>query len=127
MRGCVDPWEKSVIVPGLSGFLKRAQDSIFSHGGAALISEPQPISGKRMWSGFHIVRSGVHTVDHRYCSRVLRAVEILKPPSSDNDDTQRWNRYAKYSVPTSSKLKQPIFWRSSSFYRSVSRTKVSHS
>ena len=27
VRGCVDPREKSVIVPGLSGFLKRAQDS----------------------------------------------------------------------------------------------------
>ena len=40
MRGCVDPREKSVIVPGLSGFLKRAQDFISFHGGAALMSEP---------------------------------------------------------------------------------------
>ena len=49
MRRCVDPREKSALVPGLSGFLKRAQDSISSHGGAALMSEPQPISGKRIW------------------------------------------------------------------------------
>ena len=76
MRGDVDPREKSVIVPGLSGFLKRAQDSIFSHGRAALMSEPQPISGKRIWLGFHVVRSGVDTVGHRYCSRVFEAVEI---------------------------------------------------
>ena len=65
MRGCVDPREKSVIVPGLSGFLKRAQDSISFHGGAALMSEPQPISGKRKWLGFHVVRSVVDTVGHR--------------------------------------------------------------
>ena len=76
MRGCVDPQEKSVIVPGLSGFLKRAQDSTSSHGGAALMSEPQPIRGKRIWLGFHVVRSGFQTVDHRYCSRVLGPVEI---------------------------------------------------
>ena len=76
MRGCVDPREKPVIVPGLSGFLKRAQDSISSHGGGALMSEPQPISGKRMWLGFHVVRSGVDTLGHRYCSRVFGAVEI---------------------------------------------------
>ena len=76
VRGCVDPREKSVIVPGLSGFLKRAQDSISSHGGAALMSEPQPISGKRIWFGFHVVRSGVDTGGHRYCSRVFGAVEI---------------------------------------------------
>ena len=74
--GAVDPREKSVIVPGLSGFLKRAQDSISSHVGAALMSEPQPISGTRIWLGFHIVRSGVDTVGHRYCSRVFGAVEI---------------------------------------------------
>ena len=49
MRGCVDPREKSDIVPGLSGFLKQAQDSISSHGGVALMSEPQPVSGKRTW------------------------------------------------------------------------------
>ena len=76
MRGCVDPREKSDIVPGLSGFLKRAQDSISSHGGVALMSEPQPISGKRIWLEFHVVRSGVDTVGHRYCSRVFGAVEI---------------------------------------------------
>ena len=51
MRGCVDPREKSVIFPGLPGFLKQAQDSTFPHGGAALISEPRPISGKRIWLG----------------------------------------------------------------------------
>ena len=71
MRGCVDPREKSVIVPGLSGFLKRAQTSRSSHGGAALMSEPQPISDKRILLGFHVVRSGVDTVGHRYCFRVL--------------------------------------------------------
>ena len=76
MRGSVDPREKSVIVPGLSGLLKRAQDSIFSHGGAALISEPQPTSRKRIWLGFHVVRSGVDTGSHRYCSRGFGAVEI---------------------------------------------------
>ena len=76
MRGWVDPREKSVIVPGLSGFLKRAQDSISSHRGAALMSEPQRISGKRTWLGFHVVRSGVDTGGHRYCSRVSGAVEI---------------------------------------------------
>ena len=76
MRGCVDPREKSVIVPGLSGFLKRAQDSISSHGGAALMSEPQPISGERICLGFHVVRSGVDTACHRYCYRVFGAVEI---------------------------------------------------
>ena len=76
VRGCVDPREKSVIVPGLSGFLKRAQDSISPHGGVALMSEPQPISGKRVWLGFHVVRSGVDTVGHRYCSRVFGAVGI---------------------------------------------------
>ena len=76
VRGCVDPREKSVIVPGLSGFLKRAQDSISSHGGVALMSEPQPISGKRMWLDFHVVRSGVDTGGPRCCSRVFGAVEI---------------------------------------------------
>ena len=50
MRGRVDPREKSVIVPGLSG--------------------------KRICLGFQVVRSGVDTVDQRYCSRVLEAVEI---------------------------------------------------
>ena len=76
MRGCVDPREKSVIVPGLSGFLKRTQDSISSVGGAALMSEPQLISGTRIWLGFHVVRSGVDAGGHRYCSRVFGAVEI---------------------------------------------------
>ena len=76
VRGCVDPREKSVIVPGLSEFLKRAQDFMSSHGGVALLSEPQPISGKRIWLGFHVVRSGVGTGGHRYCSRVFGAVEI---------------------------------------------------
>ena len=75
MRGCVDPREKSVILPGVSGFVKLAQASISSHGGAALMSEPQPISGERIWLGFHVVRSGVDTVGHR-CSRVFGAVEI---------------------------------------------------
>ena len=76
MRGCVDPRAKSVIVPGLSGLLKRAQDSISPYGGAALMSEPQPISGKRIWLGFHVVRSGVDKGGHRYCSRVFGAVEV---------------------------------------------------
>ena len=66
VRGCVDPREKSDIVSGSSGFLKRAQDSISSHGGVALVSEPQPISGKRIWLEFHVVRSGVDTGGHRY-------------------------------------------------------------
>ena len=56
--------------------MKRAQDSISSHGGVALMSEPQPISGKRIWLGFHVVRSGVDTGGHRYCSRVFGAVDI---------------------------------------------------
>ena len=76
MRGCVDPREKSVIVLGLSGFLRRAQDSISSHSGVALMSEPQPISGKRLWFGFHVVRSGVDTGGHNHCFRVFGAVEI---------------------------------------------------
>ena len=76
MRGCVDQREKSVIVPGLSRFMKRAQDSISTHGGAALMFEPQPISGKRIWLEFHVVRSGDKTVEHRYCSRVFGAVDI---------------------------------------------------
>ena len=40
------------------------------------MSEPQPISGKRIWLGFHVVRSGVDTEGHRYCSCVFGAVEI---------------------------------------------------
>ena len=76
VRSWVDPREKLVIVLGLSGFLKRAQDPISSHDGVALMSEPQPISGKRIWLGFHVVRSGVDTGGHRYCSRVFGAVEI---------------------------------------------------
>ena len=40
------------------------------------MSEPQSISGKRIWLGFHVVRSGVDTGGHRYCSRVCGAVEI---------------------------------------------------
>ena len=76
MRGCVDPREESAIVPGSSGFLKRAQDSISSHGGVAVMSEPQPINGKRIWLGFHVVRSGVDTGGHRHCSHVFGAVEV---------------------------------------------------
>ena len=76
MRGCVDPREKSVIVPGLSGFLKRAQDSLSSHGDVALMPEPKPISGRRIWLGFYVVQSSVDTGGHRYCSRVFGAVEI---------------------------------------------------
>ena len=40
------------------------------------MSESQPISGKRIWLGFHVVRSGVDTGGHRYCPRVFVAVEI---------------------------------------------------
>ena len=40
------------------------------------MSEPQPISGKRICLEFHVVRSGVDTGGHRYCSRVFAAVEI---------------------------------------------------
>ena len=40
------------------------------------MSEPQPISGKRIWLGFHIVRSGSDKGGHRYCSRGFGAVEI---------------------------------------------------
>ena len=75
MRGCVDPREISVFVPGLSGFLKRAHGSISSHSGVALMSEPQPIGGERIWLGFHDVQSGVDTGDHRRCSRGFAAVE----------------------------------------------------
>ena len=76
MRGWVDPREKPFIVPGLSGFLKRAHGSISSHGGVALKSERQPISGKRIWLGFHVVRSGVDTGGHRYCSGGFGAAGI---------------------------------------------------
>ena len=38
--------------------------------------ELQQISGKRIWLGFHVVRSAVDTVGHCYCSRVFGAVEI---------------------------------------------------
>ena len=38
--------------------------------------EPQPISGKRIWLEFHVVRSGVDTGGHHYCSRVFGAAEI---------------------------------------------------
>ena len=65
-----------MIVPGLSVFLKREQDSISYHGVVALMSKPQPISGKRIWLGFHVVGSGVDTGGHRYFSRVFRSVEI---------------------------------------------------
>ena len=40
------------------------------------MSEPQPISGKRIWLEFHVVRSGVDTGGRRYCSRVFETVEI---------------------------------------------------
>ena len=40
------------------------------------MSEPQPISGKQVLLMCHVVRSGVDTGGHRYCSRVLRAVKI---------------------------------------------------
>ena len=40
------------------------------------MSEPEPISGRRIWLRFHVVRSGVDRVGHRYCSRVFGAVEI---------------------------------------------------
>ena len=40
------------------------------------MSEPQPISGERIWLEFHVVRSGVDTGGHRYCYSVFRAVEI---------------------------------------------------
>ena len=75
MRGCVDPWEKSVIVPGLSVFLKRAWDSIFPWWRCPYV-RAQPISGKPTWLGFHAVWSGVDTGGHRYCSRVFGAVRI---------------------------------------------------
>ena len=71
VRGWVDPREKSVIVAGLSRFPKRAHDSISSHGGFARMSAPQLISERRMWLGFHVVRSGVDTGGPRDCSRVL--------------------------------------------------------
>ena len=82
VRSCTDPREKSVIVPGLSGFLKRTQDSISSHGGIALMSEPQPLSGKRTWLDFHVVRRGVDEGGYRYCSRVFGAVEIQETHES---------------------------------------------
>ena len=40
------------------------------------MSEPKPISGKRIWLDFHVVRSGVDTGGHRYCSRGFGAVQI---------------------------------------------------
>ena len=44
----------------------------------SLMSGPQPISGERIWLEFHVVRSGVDTGGHRFCSRVFRAVEIRR-------------------------------------------------
>ena len=76
VRSCVDPQEKLDTVPGWSGFLKRAQDSMSSRGGVAFTSEPQPISVKRIWLEFHVVRSGVDTEGYRYCSRVFGTVAI---------------------------------------------------
>ena len=75
---CVDPREKSDIVPGLSGFLPRAQDSIAFHGDGDLTTEPQPISGKQVWLVFYVVWSDVDTGGHRYCSRVFGTVEIQR-------------------------------------------------
>ena len=60
----------------VKGFLNRAQDSISSRGGVAVMSEPQPISGKQIWLEFHVVRSDVYTVGHCLFSRVFGAVEI---------------------------------------------------
>ena len=40
------------------------------------MSKPQPISGKRTWLEFHVVRSGVDTGGHCYCFHVIGAVEI---------------------------------------------------
>ena len=40
------------------------------------MSEPQSISGKRIWLGFHAVGGGVDTGGHRYCSGVFGAVDI---------------------------------------------------
>ena len=40
------------------------------------MSDPQSISGKPIWLGFHPVRGGVDTGGRRYCSRVFGAVEI---------------------------------------------------
>ena len=40
------------------------------------MSEPQPISGKRMWLEFHVVRKSVDTGGHGYFSNVFGAVEI---------------------------------------------------
>ena len=76
MRGCVGPLEKSDIVLGLSGFLKREQDCVSYHGGFGLLSEPQPISGKRIWLEFHAVRRSVDNGGHRYFSGGFGAVEI---------------------------------------------------
>ena len=81
LAGLVRP--AAAIVPGLPAFLKREQDSISSHGGVSLMSEPQPISGKRIWLGFHVVRSGVDTGGHRYCFCVFSSVEIQGIPESE--------------------------------------------
>ena len=70
MRDFVDPREKSVIVPGLSGF-SNGHETLSSRGGAALMSEPQTISRKRIWLGFHAMRGGVDTGGHRYFSNFL--------------------------------------------------------
>ena len=40
------------------------------------MSEPQPISSKPIWLGFHAVRGGVGTGGNLYCSRVFGAVVI---------------------------------------------------
>ena len=82
VRGWVDPQEILVIVLGLSGFLKQPQDSISSHGGVTLVSEPQQISGKRVWLRFHVVRSGVDTGGHRLRSRSVGTVEVWGIPKS---------------------------------------------
>ena len=40
------------------------------------MSEPQPISGKRIWLGLHVVRSGVDKGGHHCCSRGFGTVGI---------------------------------------------------
>ena len=66
---------KSVIVPGLSGFLQQAHDSISSHDGAAVMSGPQPINGKTIRLGFYAVRNGVNTGRTR---DVIRFVPVFQ-------------------------------------------------
>ena len=79
VRGCVDPREyKNRISSPVCQDFWNGHSTLYPpiHGGVALMFEPQPISGKRIWLEFHVVRSGVDTRGHRYYSCIFGAVDI---------------------------------------------------